>query len=85
LRNFTDPDSSIMPDGADKGSFLQGYNAQTAVDATAQVIVAAKVTQETTDNRQLMPMLDQVKREHRPQPAGCQRRCRLLERGQCDG
>src|ERR1700676_4336397 len=32
-RNFTDPDSRIMPDGANKGSFLQGYNAQAAVDA----------------------------------------------------
>lgn len=59
-RNFTDPESRIMPDGANKGSFLQGYNAQAAVDATAQVIVAAEVTQETTDNRQLLPMLDQV-------------------------
>jgi transposase len=59
-RNFTDPDSRIMPDGANKGSFLQGYNAQAAVDATAQVIVAAEVTQQTTDNRQLLPMLDQV-------------------------
>ena len=37
LRNFTDPDSLIMPDGANKGSFVQGYNAQAAVDATAQV------------------------------------------------
>ena len=60
-RNFTDPDSRIMPDGANKGSFLQGYNAQAAVDATAQVIVAAEVTQETTDNRQLLPMLSRVK------------------------
>jgi len=60
-RNFTDPESRIMPDGANKGSFLQGYNAQAAVDSTAQVIVAAEVTQETTDNRQLLPMLGQVK------------------------
>jgi transposase len=60
-RNFTDPESRIMPDGANKGSFLQGYNAQAAVDATAQVIVAAEVTQQTTDNHQLLPMLDQVK------------------------
>jgi len=60
-RNFTDPDSRIMPDGANKGSFLQGYNAQAAVDAKAQVIVAAEVTQETTDNHQLLPMLAQVK------------------------
>ncbi len=60
-RNFTDADSRIMPDGANKGSFVQGYNAQAAVDATAQVIVAAEVTQETTDNHQLSPMLGQVK------------------------
>lgn len=60
-RNFTDPESRIMPDGANKGSFLQGYNAQVAVDATAQVIVAAEVTQQANDNRQLLPMLDRVR------------------------
>src|SRR5208337_2542600 len=43
-----------------KGSFLQGYNAQAAVDGEAQVIVAAEVTQQTTDNDQLLPMLEQV-------------------------
>jgi len=35
--------------------------AEDAQDATAQVIVAAEVTQETTDNRQLLPMLGRVK------------------------
>ena len=59
-RNFTDPESRIMPDGANKGSFLQGYNAQAAVDATAQVIVAAEITQQANDSRQLIPMLKQV-------------------------
>ena len=49
-----------MPDGANKGSFLQGYNAQAAVDATAQVIVAAEITQQANDSRQLIPMLEQV-------------------------
>jgi len=46
---------------SNKGSFVQGYNAQAAVDSKAQIIVAAEVTQETTDNGQLLPMLDQVK------------------------
>src|ERR1039458_5933219 len=40
-RNFTDPESRIMPDGANKGSFVQGYNAQIAVDAQTQIIVTA--------------------------------------------
>ena len=55
-RNFTDPDSRILPDGANKGAFLQGYNAQIAVDDTAQVIVAALVTQTSNDVQQLVPM-----------------------------
>jgi transposase len=61
-RNFTDPESRIMPDGANKGSFLQGYNAQAAVDGTAQVIVAAEVTQQSGDSGQLLPMLEQVEK-----------------------
>ena len=59
-RNFTDPESRIMPDGANKGSFVQGYNAQIAVDSTTQVIVAAEVTQETNDKQQLIPMIERV-------------------------
>ncbi len=35
-RNFTHPESRIMPDGANKGSFLQGYNAQAAVNVGAK-------------------------------------------------
>jgi transposase len=70
-RNFTDPESRIMPDGANKGSFVQGYNAQAAVDSTAQVIVAADLTQETVDNHQLLPMLKQVEQNlgRKPQAA----------------
>jgi len=59
-RNFTDPESRIMPDGANKGSFLQGYNAQIAVDGASQIIVAAELTQEANDKRQLVPMATQV-------------------------
>jgi Transposase DDE domain/Transposase domain (DUF772) len=67
-RNFTDPESRIMPDGSHKGSFVQGYNAQIAVDGKAQVIVAAEVTQQSNDTQQLVPMLEQVKNNVGAQP-----------------
>jgi transposase len=56
-RNFTDPESRIMKDGAD-GSFVQAYNAQAAVDATAQIIVACHVTARPTDVAEFGPLLD---------------------------
>jgi transposase len=59
-RNFTDAESRIMPSGSQKGAFVQGYNAQIAVDGAAQIIVAVAVIQQTTDNHQLMPMLEQT-------------------------
>ncbi len=59
-KNFTDPESRIMLDGASKG-FEQAYNAQAVVDSQAQVIVAAAVTQESNDKQQLVPMLEEVK------------------------
>jgi len=59
-RNFTDPDSRIMKDGASK-AFEQCYNAQAAVDEKAQIIVAAEVTQETNDKRQVAPMIEALK------------------------
>jgi hypothetical protein len=67
-RNFTDPESRIMPDGGHKGSFVQGYNAQIAVDGEAQVIVAAEVTQQSHDKQQLVPMVEQVKQNVGAQP-----------------
>jgi transposase len=59
-RNFTDPESRIMPDAGAKGSVVQGYNCQAAVDARAPIIVAADVTDETNDKQQAQPMLTQV-------------------------
>jgi hypothetical protein len=56
-RNFTDPDSRIMPKG---GSFQQSYNAQVAVDADTQLILAQAVGQSPSDARQLVPMVAQV-------------------------
>jgi transposase len=59
-RNFTDPESRIMRDGATK-AFEQAYNAQAAVDGESQVIVAAEVTQEPNDKRQLTPMVLEIR------------------------
>jgi transposase len=59
-RNFTDPESRIMKDSA-TGSFEQSYNAQIAVDGTAQIIVAASLTQAANDKQQLAPVLEAVK------------------------
>ena len=59
-RNFTDPDSHIMPAPGGK-HFEQAYNAQAAVDSAHQVIVAAEITDEPTDRKQARPMIEQVK------------------------
>ena len=55
--NFTDPDSGIMhtPDG-----FQQCYNAQVAVDAESQVIVAQEVSRAPPDVQRLQPMLERI-------------------------
>ncbi len=67
-RNCTDPESRIMPDGAHKGSFVQGCNAQIAVDSAEQIIVAAEIAQESNDKRQLAPMLERVEKIWGPNP-----------------
>ena len=51
--NMTDPDSGIMKT---RQGHLQGYNAQ-AVVTMDQIIVAADVTNEANDQKQLVPML----------------------------
>ena len=57
--NFTDPDSRIMKTSV---GFEQCFNAQTAVDATAQIIVAAELTNCGADSAMLPEMLDAVQR-----------------------
>jgi hypothetical protein len=63
--NFTDPESRIMhtPDG-----FQQCYNAQAAVDAESQVIVAREVSQAPPDVQRLRPMLGEIIKENRRIP-----------------
>jgi transposase len=58
-RNFTDPDSRIMPAGGK--NFIQGYNCQAAVDAASQVILAHDVVQATNDKHQVAPMVERIK------------------------
>jgi transposase len=58
-RNFTDPESRIMKTS---NGFVQAYNCQAAVDSKNQIIVAQSVTNEANDKRQLIPMLDEIKR-----------------------
>lgn len=65
--NFVDPDSRVMRDNARK-SFVQGYNAQLAVDAHQQVIVAAEVTQQVTDREQLLPMAASIQASMQSMP-----------------
>ena len=57
--NFTDPDSRIMKRAG--GGFEASYNAQTAVDEAAKIIVAAELGNNAADVGQLVPMLDAVK------------------------
>lgn len=65
-RNFTDPDSRIMKDGASK-SFEQAYNCQIATNEE-QVIVGRNVTQETNDKKQLKPLIEDVKETNGDKP-----------------
>src|SRR5262249_7592815 len=58
-RNFTDPESRIMKDGATKG-FVQAYNGQLAVDGQAQGIVACALTPGAVDVGQWGPLLEQI-------------------------
>jgi len=56
--NFTDPDSRIMKRTG--GGFDASYNAQTAVDEHARIIVAAELSNQAADVQQLVPMLQTV-------------------------
>jgi transposase len=52
--NLTDAESRIMPSHE---GFVQGYNAQAAVDTKSMLIVAAELSQRPTDRRLIKPML----------------------------
>ena len=56
--NFTDPESRILKT---KDGYIQGYNAQAAVDGAHQIIVAQTLTSSSSDQAQLAPLLDGIR------------------------
>jgi len=56
--NLTDEESRIMP-SAD--GFVQGYNAQAAVDVASMLVATTTLTQQTNDKQQVEPMLSELK------------------------
>ena len=73
--NFSDPESRIMKGG---DGFLQGYNAQAAVEGVCQLIVGQTVTQAANDKEQLTPLLQAVEQQAGQRPAGSVGRQRVL-------
>jgi len=73
--NFTDPESRIM-----KGSdgFVQGYNAQAAVEPGLQLIVAQDVTQAANDKEQIVPMVEVMEQQSGQRPEAV-----LADNGYC--
>ena len=59
-RNFTDPESAIMKMG--DGSFDQAYNCEAAVDSAHQIIVGQDATNAANDKQQVVPMIEQIRR-----------------------
>lgn len=59
-RNFTDPESRIMPY---QGTYVQGYNPQLLVDSKRQVIVSTELTNCPNDKRLLPYMLTRLRRK----------------------
>jgi len=64
-KNFTDPDSKIQKTS---DGFVQGYNAQVAVDETFQVIVAQHVTPTAPDVNELAPAIESIETKLQAKP-----------------
>ncbi len=73
--NFTDPESRIMK-GAD--GFVQGYNAQAAVEPKRGLIVGQTVTEAANDKEQLRPMVAAIEQQSGQRPAAI-----LADSGYC--
>ena len=57
-RNLTDSESRLMKSG---DNFIQGYNAQVAVDGYRQIIVAQSLNNNGSDMHQMIPLLKQIR------------------------
>ena len=57
-RNFTDAESRIMPASGGR-DFQQAYNCQAVVDHAHQVIVAARATNQSSDQQQAVGMIEE--------------------------
>ena len=73
--NFTDPESRIMKGG---DGFVQGYNAQAAVEPALQLIVGQSVTAAANDKEQVEPMVQVIEQQSGQRPAGL-----LADSGYC--
>ena len=73
--NFTDPASRIMK-GAE--GFVQGYNAQAAVEPALLLIVVQSVTEAANDKKQLMPMVELIEQQSGQRPEAI-----LADNGYC--
>jgi transposase len=65
-RNFTDAESRIM---IGRDGFIQGYNAQIAVDGHRQIILAHRLSNNPDDHSALVPLIDAVKANTGRRPA----------------
>jgi len=73
--NFTDPESRIMKSG---DGFVQGFNAQAAVEPELLLIVGQSVTEATNDKKQLKPMVELIEQQSGQRPEGI-----LADNGYC--
>jgi transposase len=73
--NFTDPESRIMKGG---DGFVQGYNAQAAVEPRLLLIVGQTVTEAANDKKQLMPMVELIEQQSGQRPEAI-----LADNGYC--
>jgi transposase len=73
--NFTDPESRIMKGG---DGFVQGYNAQAAVEPELLLIVGQTVTEAANDKQQLMPMVELIEQQSGQRPEAI-----LADNGYC--